>query len=187
MHLTYCIQQLFLHVSFQICLVLKTVLQTRAINTRMGMIPIMTFSHHHNTTSGSAVVRLEWTQAVSCTEHQAGFMCCKCFDEVCFQRDIEPFSMLCINTRYLVLYLHRNQDKASLVRSVIAQCIHSLLVFFFPYGSKVQASLLQLVLTEGYRKGTKCKLFPMPPPLWFSPFPSLNLKDLFLSAKGDDC
>lgn len=107
LHLTQCIHQLVLHVSFQIHLLLKTALQICAINTRMGMIPIMSCSHQHNAGNGSPTVNLEQTQAISCTEHHAGFMWDNCFEEVCFQMDSEHSSLFCINTRYLVLCLHR--------------------------------------------------------------------------------
>lgn len=177
MHLTHCIQQLFLHISFQICSVLKTALHICAINARMGMIPIMTCSHHCNTINGSPIVNLERTQAISCTERHAGFMWDNCFDEVCLQMDSKPSSMFCINTRYLWYFIStESQDKVNLMRSVIAQCTQ---IYFFFYMSKVQASLLQLALTEGYKKGIECKLFPMPNPFCFSPFPPPSLKHFY--------
>lgn len=47
-NLTQFIQQLVLHVSFQIYLLPKTPLQTCAISTGMQTTPIMSYNHHHN-------------------------------------------------------------------------------------------------------------------------------------------
>lgn len=188
-HLTQCIQQLVLHVSFQIYLLPKTPLQTPlpetyAINTGMQIIPITSYNHYCNKINGSPIVNWEWARQSAA--QNAGFKWDNGIEEVCFHMESKYSSIYCTQTRYLVLC------QVNLVRSVTAQCTQSILFF-----TAEQTTGFSFPISFWPRDKKKCikgKFPPMPTlysffltplPIWNSFLPSAMKYDVLCSHHSE--